>query len=324
MTTLDFPRGILMNKDPLQLDLSQSAFSVAIIPDTHIHDRLTQSLHESQIRWIVQNQKHYAIKQVIHLGDIVHDPQDRSQWIMAQEAASLLQHQGLTIAYTAGNHNLSDWHEGVPFHAFKDDSRRDNEPYLFFVQEIARLNNESLTYFSENGWNSYHFVTYHEQSILILMLDYAAGNATFAWAKKVLQANRCLPTIIATHVLIAHEERSTPSYFEYPEARRIWDELIEPFDQVFLAIGGHYFGQGRLIQKNKTGKDVLCLVTNYQHWNRYGEGMMNLMVIDNIKHKLQWRSFSPFLLNQESPENSANAPILKNTLNHFDYPLFLK
>jgi hypothetical protein len=126
------------------------------------------------------------------------------------------------------------------------------------------------------------------------MLDYAVCDKTINWAKKVLKDHEDIPAILATHILISHESADSPADFEYPEAKRIWDEVIFPSKNVFVAIGGHYFGEGKKIAKNEHGKVVLLIETNYQHLPNQGNGLFNLLTIDPITKTIDWSTVSPF------------------------------
>lgn len=269
-------------------------FSIAIIPDTHICDEKTEKLFCAQAKAIIDLKKTNNVLFALHLGDVVDHCNDETEWQRAVRGFQKLDEAGIPFGFTCGNHTISTWKMGLSFYLFPDCERSQNENYLRLLQNNPMLNAHRINAVtSVDGWSSYHLIEWKEKKYLILMLDYACCDKTIRWAKKVLKDHLDIPAILATHILISHASIDSPADFEYPEAKRIWDEVIKPSKNVFIAIGGHYFGEGKKVAKNDEGKDVLLIETNYQHLPNQGNGLFNLLTVNSETLTIDWSTVSP-------------------------------
>ncbi len=89
-------------------------FTVVALPDTQCYSAgINGGLPEmftAQTNWIMQNQAAASIKYVAHLGDIVQNQDDLTQWTNAKNSMGLLEASGVPFGTCMGNH---DTHYGA-------------------------------------------------------------------------------------------------------------------------------------------------------------------------------------------------------------------
>nr|BFF21018.1 hypothetical protein GCM10025730_45390 [Promicromonospora thailandica] len=184
----------------------------------------------------------------------------------------------LPYSVLAGNHDVSG------------DDQRGDTPYLrtFGPRRFARM--ETYGGSSPDGYNSYHVVRGGGREWLVLALDWRLSDAGVAWAQRVLDTHP-LPTILTTHDLVWAEDDGNAHLSD--NGQRLWDRLIRGNDQVFLALGGHYWPSGRTTLTNDAGRPVHLHVTNYQDRYYGGAGMLRYYRFDLARHVIDVETFSP-------------------------------
>ncbi|MDP9641399.1 hypothetical protein J2S53_001344 [Actinopolyspora lacussalsi] len=100
------------------------------------------------------------------------------------------------------------------------------------------------------------------RSWLLLALDWRVSGRGVRWTQGVLNEHPELPTILTTHDLVWAEDEGLAHLSDHRQ--RLWEGLIRGNDQVFLAIGGHYWPCGRTTLTNDAGNTVHLHLANYQ------------------------------------------------------------
>src|SRR5690606_20889646 len=129
---------------------------------------------------------------------------------------------------------------------------------------------------------------------LVLALDWRVSANTAAWAQQVLDEHPTLPTILTTHQLMNIAGDGETAIFTEHGAM-LWDTLIRNNDQIFLTLNGHHHGEAMMVAKNDFGRDVVLVVVDYQSGFWGGNGMMQLISVDETDNLLQFRSYSPWV-----------------------------
>jgi hypothetical protein len=109
-------------------------------------------------------------------------------------------------------------------------------------------------------------------TFLHLGLEMSPDDGVIAWAQKVIDANRGLPTIITTHDFLNTDGTRTPNPMvdmkaadpDHNNAEDLWKKLIAKNDQIFLVLCGHEHGQARRVDLNEAGHEVYQLLADYQ------------------------------------------------------------
>lgn len=281
-------------------------FTLAVIPDTQFLSRDNPSIFRSQTRWISENYKKENIKFTVHLGDVVQNPEKDSEWLVAVQAMSLLDRNPETpYSILAGNHDIQDIALGIFDDASTNKSHRDanrnpkREQFTrFFSVQKQEQNFSTFKGADTTGLNSYHtFFDDSGQEYLVLALDWRISDKTIDWVKLVLKQHGTLPVILTTHELLdprGISEGAKPAKMT-PNGKRLWDNLINENDQIFITFNGHWNGEGYRLEKNKYGRSVLMIGVDYQNEYKGGNGMMQLVEFDKSANKLNFRSYSPYV-----------------------------
>ncbi len=129
---------------------------------------------------------------------------------------------------------------------------------------------------------------------LVLALDWRVSDAGLTWAQGVLDEHDTLPAILTTHDLVWAEDDGQAHLSD--NGQRLWDRLIRGNDQIFLALGGHYWPSGRTTLTNDDGNHVHLHITNYQDRYYGGAGMVRYYGFDLARGVIDVETFSPWFL----------------------------
>ncbi|MCP2264298.1 LamG-like jellyroll fold domain-containing protein [Promicromonospora thailandica] len=261
-------------------------FTIAVLPDTqYLLDEGGSDAEpvRATLRHLVRERGSDNIVFMTQLGDVTEHGTEAEM----DAARRAFESAGrLPYSVLAGNHDVSG------------DDQRGDTPYLrtFGPRRFARM--ETYGGSSPDGYNSYHVVRGGGREWLVLALDWRLSDAGVAWAQRVLDTHP-LPTILTTHDLVWAEDDGNAHLSD--NGQRLWDRLIRGNDQVFLALGGHYWPSGRTTLTNDAGRPVHLHVTNYQDRYYGGAGMLRYYRFDLARHVIDVETFSPWLREKKAP-----------------------
>ncbi|GAB3763822.1 LamG-like jellyroll fold domain-containing protein [Microlunatus parietis] len=269
---------------------STSRFTVAVLPDTqYLFDEGGSDSEPvaATLRHLVGEHRRSDLVFLAHLGDVTEHGTEAE----LRQADAVFQAIDGKLPYSvlAGNHDVPG----------NSDDQRGDTPYLqtFGPQRFRR----SKTYggSSKDGYNSFHTFTAGGREWLVLALDWRISDAGLAWAQGVLDRHPALPVILTTHEIAWADDDGKAQLSEYGE--RLWDRLIKGNDQIFLAIGGHYWPPGRVTMTNDHGNPVHLHITNYQDRYYGGAGMVRCYTFDLARDTIDVTTFSPWLMGRRTP-----------------------
>ena len=246
-------------------------FTIAIIPDPQfLADSCPNNLggyYAAQMKWIVDNRKivfkssppsfDANIKAVVGVGDCV-NVADPTQYANAQAAWSILDTNGIAFTTPPGNHDYS----GGP-------TSRSNLGEQFASGYFSASNRSSvygsgialgggdmgywMGSYDATGANTAVKFVISGIKLLILALDFFAGNAAWSWAYDVMQANSDCECYITTHAwLTVHGTQFQrmdaygPDIYKMAEAPysnsavEAWNTVgVNTWPNLFGIFGGH-------------------------------------------------------------------------------------
>jgi hypothetical protein len=97
--------------------------------------------------------------------------------------------------------------------------------------------------------------------------------------RSVIRSAEQTTTIVSTHdYLSPTNERLTAGVFDFTlvdaenhnTTQQMFEKLIEPSDQIFLVLCGHYVGQGYRVDENVKGRQVHQVLADYQDRGQVG------------------------------------------------------
>ncbi|MGW4588906.1 hypothetical protein ACWEKJ_16420 [Amycolatopsis thermoflava] len=269
-------------------DAESPRFTLAVVPDTqYLFDEGGSDPEpvRATFRHVIDRRREDGIVFLAHLGDVT-EHGTTTEMRLADDVFRTIDGR-MPYSVLGGNHDVSG------------DDQRGDTPYLrtFGPRRFAR----SATYqgSSPDGYNSFHIFHAAGRQWLLLALDWRVSDAGIAWTKGVLDAHRGLPTILTTHDLVYPEDGGGAHLSDH--GQRLWDQVIRRHDQIFLAMGGHYWPTGRTTLTNDHGNPVDLHITNYQDRYYGGAGMLRYYAFDLVRGVIDVSTFSPWLQARRDP-----------------------
>jgi hypothetical protein len=260
---------------------SSENFTIVVVPDTQGYTMYYPWLFDNQTQWIVDNVEALNIVFVTHLGDIVNNYDNITQWDYANSSMSKLG-DNVRWAVLPGNHDGGD---GEP---------PDLENYdKYFGCE--RFNGKSWyggTYKTGDNTNSYQLFSAGGDDYMIFHIQYNPSDDVLFWASNVIDQHPDSRVIVSTHDYIAGPIDTNHRSLI---GERIWHSLIKQHaDQIFLVLCGHASTQSTLID-TVNGKVVYQLLSDYQNASNIECGWLRTLTFCPAQDKIYVKTYSPYL-----------------------------
>lgn len=284
---------------PGRFDADSPRFALAVLPDTQYlfdADSADPDPLRATFTYLVKQRAEANVAFMTHLGDITeHGTEDEIE--LAADTFGLLDGR-VPYSVLAGNHDIAS-----------GDDQRGDSPYLDAFGPHRFASAPTFGGASPDGYNSYHLLRAAGRRWLVLALDWRVSDAGLSWAQGVLDAHPTVPAVLTTHDLVWAEDDGTAHLSG--NGTRLWDGLVRGNDQIFLALGGHYWPPGRTVLTNDAGNDVHLHVTNYQDRYYGGAGMIRLYGFDLARGVIDVETFSPWFLSRDA---GARTPLEAETV----------
>ncbi|BBC31547.1 Secreted protein [Streptomyces graminofaciens] len=263
-------------------DPDSRRFTLAVMPDTqYLFDgpSIDKAPVEASLRHLLEHGREENIVFLSHLGDLTQNGA-KEECAAIGEAFRLLDRKGVGYSVLAGNHDVRS----------STDDQRGSTPYLDVFGPDRFKGHQTYGGASPDGYNTYHLFRAAGLEWMVLALDWRLSAKGFDWAEAVMAQHPKTPVVLTTHELV-DEDDSLSSY-----GQKLWDQLIEDHDQIFLTLNGHYWPAARATRRNAAGNEVHLHLTNYQ--NRYfgGAAMIRLYRFDLDRNTIDVETISPWIL----------------------------
>ncbi|MFJ7948376.1 LamG-like jellyroll fold domain-containing protein [Streptomyces sp. NPDC096354] len=268
-----------------RFDAESPRFALAVLPDTQYlfdADSADPEPLKETFHYLVAQRQEANIAFMTHLGDVTEHGSEEEIGLAADTFRTI--HGKVPYSVLAGNHDINSG----------TDDQRGDTAYLraFGPQRFTSM--PTFGGASPDGYNSYHVLQAAGREWLVLALDWRASEKGLAWAQGVLDAHPTLPVILTTHDIAWAEDDGQAHLSD--NGQLLWDRIIRGNDQIFMALGGHYWPPGRTVLTNDAGHDVHVHITNYQDRYYGGAGMVRLYSFDLVRQVVDVETFSPWFL----------------------------
>jgi len=283
-------------------------FRVVLLSDTQFYSESFPETYMTQLRWIKDRAESDRIKFVIHLGDIVQNPDAENEWENADRAHRIL--DGV-VPYSVlpGNHDL----------AHENGRTTHNAPLYNKYFPVARF--EKYSWYGghqgQTNANNYCFFEAGGAKYLILSLEYAPTDITLEWAGNVIARHPDHRVILATHCYMRPAGRDCICGGKLGNSgQEIWSKLVRKHGTIFLVVSGHVLGVAHQTSTNDAGGKVHEILCDYQGHPNGGNGWLQILHFVPAQSKLYVEAYSPLLQrSNKDPQHTYvlslnNAPIV--------------
>ena len=291
-----------------------------------------------QMDWLAENSVSNggSISFAVHVGDVVQNYGTQPvEWEVADKAFSILDGK-LPYAVVPGNHDYDKTYKSKDGKFNVIDGGTNWNKYLGPKSSHFK-NQKSYGGSYNNGMNTWSVFKAGNREFLHIGLEVEPSNDAIAWAQKVTDSHKGMPTILTEHEYLGYEDDKTEpgiamrlddGYrhdWDSNNAQQLWEKFIAKNDQIFIVLCGHNWSFDRKGEEaenartdlNNYGNKVYQLLSCYQGRTeikkfmncddgnmRYGDGWLRLMEFDMDKSEIHCRTFSTELLTYEHDANS--------------------
>ncbi|MGO4693085.1 LamG-like jellyroll fold domain-containing protein [Paenibacillus sp. 2TAB26] len=274
------PQQVLQGtNEHVSLLQQETNYNFAFIPDAQKLVYLNPEMFEAQVDWIVNNELSSKIAMTAYVGDIVDHSDALEEWERSSSAISAMDQSRTPYLMTAGNHDYNE-----------------EDTYLNYFGPERFLSKDYYKGNSPSRYSSYGIVQAGSYHYLWLMVDMQHLMKDLAWCKIVLDEHSDMPTILVSHdILYTTGDSQNLISHESENGKIIWDELVAPYNQVFMTANGHYNGNFHQTRQNNSGHEVIQLLINYQDSYRGGNGWMRLAQFNENDNHICFQTYSPWV-----------------------------
>ncbi|GGD72410.1 hypothetical protein GCM10007269_14440 [Microbacterium murale] len=255
------------------------------VPDTQLYAQATPELMVDQFDYVAKRAQERNTRLVLQAGDLVNREylSQEYQWRNAEEAVTLIEDADLPYMISWGNHDYSD--------------PRNNRVMLpkYYPMErfAASLEGSEWTFGESQNIDNYYYTGQLDgANLLMLTVGFFssdnAGDAGLAWAADVIAAHPDHTVILAMHNSVNTGANNWSN-------GNITDQLIAPYSNVKLVLGGHITGTGVASYTRADGSIAYGILTDYQGRVYGGQEFLRHLSIDSENGLIYANTYSPLL-----------------------------
>ncbi|WP_244930848.1 DUF2341 domain-containing protein [Nocardioides sp. W7] len=287
LTTLPWGSGHDFTQPPEGADFD---WGLDHVGDTQLYTQATPNRLEHQLEYVVDAKDDRKTQLMVQAGDWVNREyySQEYQWQDAEAAMNHVEEAGLPYLISWGNHDYSNERNG-----------RVMLPRYYPMSRFeASLEGSPWSFGGSNGIDNYYYLGEISGAKLLVLTvgNFSADNASDAgivWAKQVIASHPDHTVILATHNVVGGGTNSWTN-------STVTTQLIAPYDNVRLVLGGHIAGTGIATSTNVAGRRVYGVLTDYQGRVYGGQEFMKHIGVDAENGLLYFNTFSPMLEARES------------------------
>ncbi|RYE58383.1 MAG: metallophosphatase [Sphingobacteriales bacterium] len=282
--------------------------NIILLPDTQTYAEKYPEVLESQINWIVKEQRN--IDFILQQGDLTQNNNEK-EWKVVKDAFDKL--RGIkTVVLAAGNHDM-----GSADGKFADVRNTMMFNQFFPPTYFSKQKNFGGTFEEGKSENIYFLINSGKIKWLIISLEFGPRNSVIQWANSIAKKYADRIVILNTHSYMYSDntrqgigDNWRPQSYgvgkdvgenAVNDGDQIWDKFVRINPNVRFVFSGHILNQGvgTLISENNNGALVYQMLANYQEGVKGsvkgGNGWLRMISIDTKTKKITVKTYSPFL-----------------------------
>lgn len=276
-------------------------FKIVVLPDTQHYALDYPWILKAQTAWIAERAHTDNIVFVTQTGDIVENWDNQRQWRAADVAFTNLDGR-LPYGIAPGNHDIAPDGTSPYFGRYFPSSRLQADPTWLKGSGVGLKSG-----FGQYGPNnSFHIFTAAGKQFIAINLEFCPTDDTVDWLDQTLSKFSNYGAIITSHSFTnSTGDRETRArsceIWRGPgmnAATDIWDKVIAPgkHTNVIMILSGHdIWSAAGAARRTDTvgGYPVHQMLSNYQEFNRGGDGYLRILEFDTDKSLLNVVTYSP-------------------------------
>ncbi len=282
--------------------------NIVLLPDTQTYAEKYPEVLDSQISWIVKEQKN--IDFILQQGDLTQNNNEK-EWKIIKNAFDRI--DGIKpFVLAAGNHDM-----GSADGKFADVRNTTMFNQFFPLSYFSKRKDFGGTFEQGKSENIYFLINSGKIKWLILSLEFGPRNAVLAWANGIAKKYANHIVILNTHSYMYSDntrqglgDNWRPQNYgvgkdvgenAVNDGEQIWEKLVSVNPNIRFVFSGHILneGAGTLISENKNGNLVYQLLANYQEGVKGsvkgGNGWLRSISINTKTNKIIVKTYSPYL-----------------------------
>jgi uncharacterized repeat protein (TIGR02543 family) len=276
-------KAIFIIDDPGEMQ-DQDHFTIAVLPDTQFYTERYPAIFDRQTQWIADNARAQNIVFTVHLGDLVNDHGNTTQWQNARDSMSILRAAGIPYSVVPGNHDLS--------YATGDLT---NYNIYFTYTDFSGYSWYGGHFPESSNANNYALFSAMGQDFIVLNLVCAPALLAEAteWANSVLTQYSARKAIVVTHGYID----TSGNYLNQQSVAGldVWNNVVKHHSNVIAVLCGHFDGQYCGTDTGVNGNTVYNFLTDYQEQPNGGNGWLRLYEFYPLTNTIKAVTYSPYL-----------------------------
>lgn len=287
---------------------NKNNYNFVFIPDTQNTVKFKKDVMNRAIEGLVDDADKGNIKAVSHLGDIVEDFNDETQFENSKNIFYKLADSKIKTLIIPGNHDYLP-ENGLDYNDKKFYLNPNNKPLdMFYKKNYGKDSDftKKATYVvndSPSGRSSYMKVRAGSYEYLMVGLSWYDLGRDKDWFENILKNNKENPTIIVAHNIVDCSDTEPSSVQFSGVGEEIWN-IIKKYDQVFMTVSGHYHGAGNKVYMNDNNKPVITILADYQFSYNGGNGFFKYAEFDEDANKIFLKTYSPYAASLSDSEKT--------------------
>ncbi|MFC2080012.1 metallophosphoesterase [Bacteroidota bacterium] len=277
----------------LQLSFGSSSctqkFTIPVLPDTQREVNYQPEMFTSQMEWLASQKDSLKIPIVLHVGDVVDDPND-DQYKIASEGYSILDRAKVPYAIAIGNHDRDRGKAAVNENT---NHRKTTMFNSYFPVERFTLQKDRFE--NNNSDNASYTFKAGRLNWLVLTLEFCARQDAVDWANQIIPKYPKHNVIVLTHYHLESDGEigTHNASCSSVSIQSIYDQLIKQHPNILMVLSGHH---GKSVWRDDIGENgnhIYQILQDYQGED-HGGGYIRLLEIDPKAETISAKMYSPF------------------------------
>ncbi|MEE6281715.1 metallophosphoesterase [Georgenia sp. MJ170] len=258
------------------------------VPDTQLYAQATPELMVDQFEYVAEVADERKTQIAVQAGDLVNRPylSQEYQYLNAEPAVAAWEDAGLPYMVSWGNHDYHDVDEGR--------NTRLMLPTYFPMSRLeASLEDSAFTFGGSHEIDNYYYTAEIDGAkLLFLTVGFFSiddgDESGIAWAQDVIAGHQDHAVVLAVHNSVNTEAGRWSN-------DHVVDNLVTPYANVELVLGGHVTGTGVASARTAGGGTAYGVLTDYQGRVYGGQQYLKHISVDAENDLMYFNTYSPLL-----------------------------